>query len=294
MTIDLQRGRRARRARRMRGTTTGAAGDCRVMYRPSDLSAPAWPHDSGQHRADARRTMRSRRKRARSGTRNGTSNGTSTLAVHQAAAAQEQRHAIARALHDDLGQLIALAQLRLGELSVTPMTAQAARLTAQLSSLMAQSSISLRRTCFTLMRPDEKAPEVEPDMATAIERHCRELARSFDQHIEFHCEGERPALPPSACAIVLRAARELIVNACKHAHAHRIDASMLCSARELRLEISDDGRGIASQPTPRGEGCGFGLDSIRRQLAALGARLSIAAQPGGGTLCRLQLPLQFP
>lgn len=285
MVIELQHGRRARRTRRTRGTTTGtrAAGDCRVMFRPADPAPAAAPHDAARHRAEARHAQRKARKRARAVTGKGPS----------ARALSETGAAVARELHDDLGQLIALAQLRLSELALTRLSPQASRLAAQLQTLMAQCSTSLRRSCFALARPDLGAPEPQSDMAAGIERHCRELAASFEQRIEFHCEGQHPSLPAATTAIVLRAARELIVNACKHAQAHRIDACMRCSAAELRLEVSDDGLGIGAQP-PRGDGFGFGLASLRHQLAALGAQLSIASQPGGGTLCRLQLPLQFP
>lgn len=281
MPIETQHGRRARRTRRS-STSSRAAGDCRTMFHRTQ----AVPQ-----RSDARRRVRARRKLAQA--------KTCAKAAAQAASQagvrmlHELAASTARELHDDLGQLIALSQMRLAQLALTPLSPQASRLVAQLQSLLAQSSTSLRRTCLALARDGSVAREAEPDMAAAIERHCRELAQSFEQRIEFHCEGERPALPASASAIVQRAARELLVNACKHAQAHRIDASIRCSAGELRLEVRDDGRGIAAQP-PREDGCGFGLASIRRQLAALGAQLSIASHPGGGTLCRLRLPLQFP
>ena len=272
MPIGLQRGRRARRARLARdpAMSTPSAGDGRAMLRRSASGEPpVQPHLQDPAGKPGRTRTRSHLQAAQE-------------------AARERQLALARALHDDLGQLIALAQMRLSQLALTPLSAQASRLVAQLHALMAQSSASLRKTCFSIVRSGEATVE----LAVAIERHCRELAESFDQQIVFRSEGERPALPPSTEAVVLRASRELIVNACKHAHARRIDAHLRCEAGELRFEVIDDGLGIAAAASG-GEATGFGLASIRHQLDALGARLSIDARPSGGTLCRLQLPLQF-
>ncbi|MGA0611010.1 sensor histidine kinase [Caldimonas sp. KR1-144] len=280
MTIDRQRGKRASSTRRTHSAAAGtqAAGDCRVMFHGGKH-----PDQARRGRADAHghsAPAPSQHRRVSAGAR--------MRALHEAAAAAEleRRRSLARALHDDFGQLVALAQIRLAELTLTPLSPNASRLAAQLSTVMSQASTALRRTCFELARPGEHGL----DMAAAIEHHCRELGASFGQQIVFRCEGERPALMPSTAAVVLRAARELIVNACKHARAHRIDASMSCLSGELRLEVSDDGRGIVSEAS-RDEPCGFGLTSIRHQLDALGAQLRIAPSPSGGTLCSLLLPL---
>lgn len=273
MTTELQRARRATRARRARGTSMGtqAAGECRLRFRRDDHDA-SLPASADAAQSGPRGTPKHMRANAR----------TSALqeAVH------DRPLALARSLHDDLGQLIALAQMRLSQLSLMPLSAQASRLVAQLQALMAQSSTSLRRTCSSLVRGDARTFE----LVAGIEHHCRELAASFDQQIVFRCEGEHPTLPPAATAVVLRATRELVVNACKHAQADRIDACLICHAGELCVEVSDDGRGIATQASS-GESTGFGLESIRHQLDALGAHLSIWAPLRGGTLCRLQLPL---
>lgn len=280
MTIDRQRGKRTSGTRRAHSTATGthAAGHCRVMFNGDGHPQQA---QSGQAcTQDRPASPRAQHRRVRAGAR--------MRALHEAAAAAEleRRRALARALHDDFGQLVALAQIRLAELTLTPLSPNASRLAAQLSTVMSQAATALRRTCFELARPGERGL----DMAAAIEHHCRELGESFGQQIVFRCEGERPALTPSTAAVVLRAARELIVNACKHARAHRIDASMSCLSGALRLEVSDDGRGIVSEAS-RDEHSGFGLTSIRHQLDALGAQFSIAPSPSGGTLCSLFLPL---
>lgn len=278
---ELQRGRRTVRTRRDRSASAGtrAAGDCRVLFRTGSGSNPRGPQSHHNGAAQPLAQRHALRKRARADAR--------MHDLHVAAAASHERQqALARALHDDLGQLIALAQLRLAELALTPLSPNASRLCAQLSALMTQASSSLRQTCFALVRPDD----AELDVALAIARHCRQLEDSFGRQIVFRREGESPALPASTAAVVLRAARELLVNACKHAEAHCIEACLSCHAGELLIDVNDDGCGM-SLVTQLAGSPGFGLSSIRAQLEAHGAHLSIASQPGGGTQCRLRLPL---
>ena len=91
--------------------------------------------------------------------------------------------------------------------------------------------------------------------------------------------------------LVLSLARELLVNAAKHAHASRVEVSVRRSAAELVLEVADDGRGIPDgrlQDALR-EGH-VGLASSRQRVEAVGGRLVLSAADGAGTRVTAVLP----
>jgi nitrate/nitrite-specific signal transduction histidine kinase len=87
---------------------------------------------------------------------------------------------------------------------------------------------------------------------------------------------------------VVRIAREAIVNAARHGGAQNILVVLDRSGDQVRLQVSDDGRG-APQAKLRGLG-GHGLQVIRARAAALGGRLAIWQRAAGG----LELEVTFP
>jgi signal transduction histidine kinase len=83
---------------------------------------------------------------------------------------------------------------------------------------------------------------------------------------------------------VFHSVRELLTNVAKHAHASEVDvAAAIGGGHALRVSVSDNGCGFES---PRG----FGLFSIERRMAWLGAELHIESVLGRGTRATLELP----
>jgi signal transduction histidine kinase len=85
---------------------------------------------------------------------------------------------------------------------------------------------------------------------------------------------------------LVQIAREALYNVAKHAAASRVVLSLRCTAQSIRLEISDDGRGI----TPKQKGSIRGLANIVRRAEAWGGTAEISATGGNGTLVRILLP----
>jgi signal transduction histidine kinase len=80
---------------------------------------------------------------------------------------------------------------------------------------------------------------------------------------------------------------ESLTNAVKHAEATELRVSMRAEPDELRVEISDDGRGGADPSTSNGTG----LRGLADRVEALGGRLAVESAPGTGTIVRAVLPL---
>ena len=94
----------------------------------------------------------------------------------------------------------------------------------------------------------------------------------------------RLAEPLEAAAYFVVA--ESLTNAVKHAEASEVRVRMATEAGELRVEITDDGRGGADPA-----GGGTGLRGLADRVEALGGRLTLESPPGAGTTVRAALPL---
>jgi two-component system NarL family sensor kinase len=91
--------------------------------------------------------------------------------------------------------------------------------------------------------------------------------------------------------LVLSLARELLVNAAKHAEAHEVTVALARTDGQLLLEVADDGRGISPGRLADAPGEGhIGLASCAQRVEALGGRFVVGARPAGGTRVRATLP----
>jgi len=86
---------------------------------------------------------------------------------------------------------------------------------------------------------------------------------------------------------------EAFSNVLRHARAHRVEVRLVCSKRELQLEIRDDGAGFDPESvTDRGRGASaHGLANIRHRAELLEATLNLKSAPGRGTELSLTMPV---
>lgn len=83
--------------------------------------------------------------------------------------------------------------------------------------------------------------------------------------------------------VLFQAVRELFHNVVKHAQATRCVARVVRDGAQMRLEVSDDGRGVETEsPDAEVNGTGgFGLFNIRERLAGIGGTMHVLSTPGG-------------
>jgi signal transduction histidine kinase/PAS domain-containing protein len=92
--------------------------------------------------------------------------------------------------------------------------------------------------------------------------------------------------------LVVSLARELLVNAAKHARARRVQVTLRRAGAELVLEVTDDGRGIPEGRLTAALRDGHvGLASTRQRVEAVGGRVELGERPGGGTRVTAALPV---
>jgi signal transduction histidine kinase len=213
-----------------------------------------------------------------------------TMAYELTVAECRERHRIARDLHDGIGQLLAVARFKVMELRQSPAAEHASHLD-ELSELLEEASRATRSATFDL-----STPALELGLDEALRSLAQRLGRNPSS--TYHVVGRLPAvaLSPAVLAVLYRVARELALNAQRHARARQISIRLEGDDRQLRIMVSDDGIGIAADWTRRSLSpeAGFGLLSARAQMQAIGGDLALESGPGAGTQATVSLPLEHP
>ena len=212
-----------------------------------------------------------------------------TLAYEITVAEARERARIATGLHDDIGQILAMAHLKLGELGASSTDADRSRHHEELRSLLGQAVRATRTATFDLRSPLPR----QLGLKAAIEALGDRIARACNLRVVV--EGHAPAEPPPEpeLSIVFRVVRELLLNIQKHAQAQHVRITLRCLDDQLLIRVADDGVGFDPPQLPHDfspEG-GFGLLSAEAQMEAMGGRLCIESAPGHGTQATLTLPL---
>ena len=171
-------------------------------------------------------------------------------------------------LHDGLGQSLSLAVMQIDQAMVA--TGVDALRRARL--LVRDALDEVRSLIDSLGSASEEAPSGLPFLMLACVRRLNEL-----QPIPVDCtiEGPSPVMPPQACEILLRATQELLVNACKHGRADRVEARLSVLPHRLSITVTQHHQGAiaAVHAAPLGPGLGLGLRAMHGGLDRIGARL---------------------
>jgi signal transduction histidine kinase len=127
-------------------------------------------------------------------------------------------------------------------------------------------------------------------LADGLEQLASELRRSSGVAVEISVTGEEHVadLPITTVAELLSLTREALSNVARHAAASHASVSLAASDSQVRLELSDDGRGFDTARS--GERGHHGLPNMRSRAEALGARLEVESAPGSGTRIIVTLP----
>lgn len=124
-------------------------------------------------------------------------------------------------------------------------------------------------------------------LPAALERLTSRIGRELDVAATMTTTGEHRRLAPDCEVALLRVTQEALANVRKHAEATTVSVSLDYSPDDVRLSVTDDGRGFA--PSARLAG-GFGLDGLRSRVRHAGGSLDIHTSPGNGVTVLVRLP----
>jgi len=202
---------------------------------------------------------------------------------------EHERGRIAREIHDDLGAALTALKLDLAWLR--------ARLQEQ-TTLAERTRAMMDLVDVTIRRTRSLATELRPPildelgLGPAVEWETQEFTRRTGIECALSAPVDGLQLDRDRSTDVYRILQEALTNVSRHAAASRVEVSVVLSPQELRLEITDNGRGI--RPDEIGHRESLGLLGMRERAAAWGGEVAIRPQPAGGTAVTVTLPMPAP
>ncbi|MFD0900455.1 sensor histidine kinase [Actinomadura sediminis] len=212
------------------------------------------------------------------------------LAEAERRAAGDERLRIARELHDVTGHHISLINVQAGtalhRFHRDPAQAEAAL--AAIKETSREALRELRATLGVLRQADEDAPTAPVPGLDRI-GELVEPARAAGLDVRVRAGGEDRPVPTEVGLAAYRIVQESLTNVVRHAGAAHVTVRVERGAREVLVEVADDGRG----PGAAGEDAavpGSGILGMRERARALGGDLTAGPGPDGGHLVRARLP----
>ena len=208
------------------------------------------------------------------------------LAGRLIAAQESERRRIARELHDNLGQKLALLSIEIGSLAahtgVVPALADAI---ASLSE-RARDIVSDVHCLSHNLHP----PRLELlGLSQAIAGLCHDVSSRFSIRIEFRQGVGSPCVSADAALCLFRVTQEALQNVVKHSGARAAIVHLTQARQNIRLHVADDGKGFAGSSNV---GVGLDLLSMRERVRTAGGWIVIRSVPGQGTRVAVTLPSQ--
>jgi len=203
-----------------------------------------------------------------------------------------ERRRIAVFLHDQIGQALAMAQVRLAALRKAVAPEDQRSIVGEVANLLDRVIGDTRSVTFDLSPPIL----YELGFEAAVEWLAENVQQSHGLRVRFEKDGQPKPMAEDVRVILFVAVREVLTNIVKHAGAKSASVSISREQGRVRVSVVDDGRGfdVDSLVSPRGHGAGFGLFSIRERLEHLGGGLEVQSTPGQGTRIMLIGPLEDP
>lgn len=215
-----------------------------------------------------------------------------------ARAVEEQRLQLARDVHDSIGHALTLVsvQTRVAQQALETDHDAAASALERVVSATGSSLTDLRRTLATL-RSDRDGSAHAPVSVSGIE-HTAQAARDAGLEVDLVVDlGDAPIPGPVASA-AFRIVQESVTNVLRHARADRVRIQVRVDGTDLRVEVTDDGRGApggSGGPAPddrRSEIPGDrGIAGMRDRAELLGGSLQATPHHDGFTITAV-LPLE--
>jgi PAS domain S-box-containing protein len=199
---------------------------------------------------------------------------------------EKERTAIARELHDELGQM--LTALRMDAVWIRDRLRQGDPKGSERANLMCQlvdQSIANVRDMAVRLRPgvlDDLGLVDALEWFTANFEKRTGITSIFDH-------GEVPSLEDAVATTAYRVTQEALTNVARHAYAGQVIVKLACTAGMLTLSVTDNGLGISPDDLSRVES--LGISGMRERASLVGGTLEIRPADGGGTRVLLSLPL---
>jgi PAS domain S-box-containing protein len=201
---------------------------------------------------------------------------------------EEERKRIARELHDDYNQRLAMIAIdieKLGE-DVGDSSVASQRL-HELFNRISELGADLHSLSHSL----HSSTLESLGLVAGVKAFCGEFAEKQGIQVGFAHENVPRAIPADAALCIFRIAQEALRNIKRHSGANRAEVRLEWSGERLHLSVSDRGRGF--NPNKPSADSGIGIRSMEERLRLLGGQLELHSRPMAGTTIDAWLPFKI-
>ena len=199
---------------------------------------------------------------------------------------ETERARIARELHDDINQQLAILSIELDQLRSEQPQARRSETLSQALATAHSISNSVRELCHRLHPPRLKLV----GLVAGLESLCRDMSPGRLSIVFSH--RDVPAdIDQSVALCLFRVAQEALGNALKHSEAGHVRVDVTGGPSTVALTITDDGMGFDVESVSH---AGLGLISMRERVEAVGGALEIHAAPASGTRVTVTVATHLP
>jgi PAS domain S-box-containing protein len=213
-----------------------------------------------------------------------------SLSAHLQQIREEERMRIARELHDELGGFLTVLKLDLASLCKEPATGSASfrQKIDSMSKAIVQAIGSVRRICSDL-RPSVLD---HIGLTAGIGWQVEEWQAKTGIRCTMRSAIDDESIDSGRATAAFRVLQEALTNVARHAHASSVQVQLWIADGRLRLEIHDDGCGIADRTVA--DATSLGLLGMKERVHSFGGSVEIRGAPAFGTTVDVSIPLAEP
>jgi len=225
------------------------------------------------------------RKEAEEATRK-SQNSLRFLAGKLITAQEEERRRLAREMHDDLTQRLALLAIDTGKLEIesqqdnSPMSAKLQE--------MKKKIIQLSKDIHDISRQIHPAILDDLGLVDAIRSECDIFTQREEIHVEYEANNIPSTIPRNVAICIYRITQESLRNIAKHAETDKASVSLIGLEGNLLLTVRDNGIGFDAKQIHGQKG--IGITSMQERVRLIEGEFSLQSQPGEGTVIKVKAP----
>ncbi len=206
------------------------------------------------------------------------------LSARLVSAQEEERRAISRELHDEVGQSLSALLMEAGNAAASvPNDSIDVRRHVESIKKLAEASVAIIRNMTLLLRPSMLD---DFGLVPALEWQAREVSKRTGLRVHVTADEASGELPDDLRTCIYRVVQEALHNCARHSHARSVQVVVKQEGSKIILSVEDDGRGFDARRVR-----GLGLVGMEERVNHLGGAFEIESEPGGGTRVAVELPL---
>ena len=202
-------------------------------------------------------------------------------------AQEQERRRIARELHDDIGQRLALLAIELAQLQQR--SSNPSEFPERIGKLQLLTS-EIAADIQSLSHELHSSRLQYLGLAAALRGFCQEFSEQQKVEVDFNTYDLPAPLSPDVSLCFFRVLQEALHNAAKHSGVRHFEVRLWGTPGEIHLTISDSGVGFNKDAAKVNRG--LGLISMQERLKLLHGVLSIESQLQRGTTIHASVPLR--